>query len=70
MVLLTFAKAEAEAVSYGKPVVLAHGDSHYFRINKPLLGSKSRRRIENIMHVETFGADDVHWSRNTNSTKC
>lgn len=54
---------ERAAVSYGKPVVLAHGDSHYFRIDKPLLGSKSRRRIENITRVETFGADDVHWLR-------
>jgi hypothetical protein len=54
---------ENAAVSFGKPVVLAHGDSHYFRIDKPLLGSKSRRRIENITRVETFGADDVHWLR-------
>lgn len=54
---------ERAAVSYGKPVVLAHGDSHYFRIDKPVLGSKSRRRIENITRVETFGADDVHWLR-------
>jgi hypothetical protein len=54
---------EAETVAFGKPVVLVHGDSHYFRIDQPLLGSKSRRRIENFMRVETFGDPDVHWLR-------
>ncbi len=27
----------AEAVSYGKPVAYVHGDSHYFRVDRPLL---------------------------------
>lgn len=54
---------EREAVKFGKPVVLAHGDSHYFRIDKPMKGSRSNRRIENVTRVETFGADDVHWLR-------
>src|SRR5262245_36599942 len=27
---------EEETVRFGKPVVLAHGDSHYFRVDKPL----------------------------------
>ena len=45
----------------GKPVVLVHGDSHYFRIDKPMKGTKSGRRIENFTRVETFGAPDVHW---------
>ena len=25
----------AETIAFGKPVVLIHGDSHYFRIDKP-----------------------------------
>ncbi len=45
----------------GKPVVLVHGDSHYFRIDKPMKGTKSGRRIENFTRVETFGTPDVHW---------
>ncbi|QSA97407.1 metallophosphoesterase [Methylococcus sp. EFPC2] len=57
------ADLEAEAVRFKKPVVLAHGDSHYFRVDKPVLGSLSKRRIENLTRVETFGADDVHWLR-------
>lgn len=27
----------AEAVAYGKPVAYVHGDSHYFRVDRPLL---------------------------------
>jgi hypothetical protein len=56
---------EEETVAFGRPVVLVHGDSHYFRIDKPLSGSVSRRRIENFTRVETFGDPDVHWLRVT-----
>lgn len=56
---------ETETVSFRKPVVLVHGDSHYFRIDQPLLGKRSRRRIENFTRVETFGNPDVHWVRAT-----
>jgi len=52
---------ERETLAFGKPVVLVHGDSHYYRIDQPLLGSKSHRRIENFTRVETFGDPDVHW---------
>jgi hypothetical protein len=54
---------ETETISFRKPVVLVHGDSHYFRIDQPLLGKRSRRRIENFTRVETFGNPDVHWVR-------
>jgi hypothetical protein len=54
---------EKETVGFRKPVVLVHGDSHYFRIDQPLLGSRSRRRLENFTRVETFGNPDVHWLR-------
>jgi hypothetical protein len=46
-------------------VMLVHGDSHYFRIDKPLLGTNSGRRLENFTRLETFGTDDVHWVRVT-----
>jgi hypothetical protein len=54
---------EKATLAFRKPVVLVHGDSHYFRIDQPLLGSRSRRRIENFTRVETFGNPDVHWLR-------
>ncbi|HWN95966.1 MAG TPA: hypothetical protein VNT99_13095 [Methylomirabilota bacterium] len=56
---------ERETVAFKNPVVLVHGDSHYFRIDKPLVGSKSKRRIENFTRVETFGNPDMHWLRVT-----
>lgn len=56
---------ERETLAFGKPVVLVHGDSHYYRVDQPLLGSRSRRRIENFTRVETFGNPDVHWLRAT-----
>ena len=55
------ALVEKETLAFKKPVVFVHGDSHYFRIDKPLVGSRSKRRIENFTRVETFGFPDVHW---------
>jgi hypothetical protein len=57
------AALEAEVIRFGKPVMLAHGDSHYFRYDKPLVDRKSKRRIENFTRLESFGARDVHWVR-------
>jgi hypothetical protein len=55
-----------EVVAYRKPVAYVHGDSHYFRIDKPFLDSAGRR-LENFTRVETFGnnpangTNDVQW---------
>ena len=53
---------EEEVVAFGKPVVLVHGDSHTFRIDKPVI---SEERPLNFTRVETFGNPDVHWVRAT-----
>lgn len=52
---------EEETVAFGKPVVLVHGDTHYFRVDKPLVSQASGRRIENFTRLETFGQPDHHW---------
>jgi hypothetical protein len=55
-----------ETIAYGKPVVYVHGDSHYFRVDKPFLDSAGKR-LENFTRVETFGdnaptgTNDVQW---------
>ena len=55
-----------EVVAFRNPVAYVHGDSHYFRIDKPLLDSAGRR-LESFTRVETFGnnqangTNDVHW---------
>jgi hypothetical protein len=53
-------------VDFGKPVAYVHGDSHYFRIDKPFLDAAGRR-LETFTRVETFGDNqangnnDVQW---------
>jgi hypothetical protein len=55
-----------ETIAYRRPVVAVNGDSHYFRIDKPLQDDQGRR-VENFTRVETFGDhhengnNDVHW---------
>ena len=57
----------AQVIAFRKPVAYVHGDSHYFRIDKPLLDAPGGRRIQNFTRIETFGdhaeADnaDVQW---------
>jgi hypothetical protein len=52
---------ERAVVAYGKPVVLVHGDSHYFRIDKPFRARSGLPPIDNFTRVETFGAPSHHW---------
>jgi hypothetical protein len=55
-----------EVIAYRKPVAYVHGDSHYFRVDRPLQDAKGRR-LENFTRVETFGdnqangTNDVNW---------
>ena len=52
------------AVAFGKPVLLAHGDSHYFRVDKPLVAPaqpSGSQMLENVTRAENFGAQHVHW---------
>src|SRR5262245_55977647 len=55
-----------EVIAFRKPVAYVHGDSHYFRVDKPFQDSNGRR-IENFTRVETFGdnaangTNDVQW---------
>jgi hypothetical protein len=54
---------EREAIQYGKPVLLVHGDTHVFRVDKALVASGDGRPIENVTRLENFGEREVHWSR-------
>jgi hypothetical protein len=53
-------------IDFRKPVAYVHGDSHYFRIDKPFLDAQGRR-LENFTRVETYGdnaqngINDNHW---------
>jgi hypothetical protein len=41
-------------------VALVHGDSHYFKVDKPLNGDNGAV-LANFTRVETFGARNTHW---------
>ena len=47
-------------VAFGKPVVLFHGDTHYFRIDKPLLDERGHI-VPNFTRVEAFGHPNYYW---------
>ena len=55
-----------QVIAFRKPVAYVHGDSHYFRLDKPFLDSLGRR-LENFTRVETYGdnqqngTNDVNW---------
>jgi hypothetical protein len=55
-----------QVIAFRKPVAYVHGDSHYFRVDKPFLDSLGRR-LENFTRVETYGdnqangTNDVNW---------
>jgi hypothetical protein len=57
----------AKVIAFGRPVTYVHGDSHYFRIDKPLLDPAGLIRLQNFTRVETFGDhaegsnNDVQW---------
>lgn len=60
---------EKEVLGYGKPVLLLHGDTHYFRVDKPLFrtgafgGGDRGRQVENFTRVEVHGYPEAHWVR-------
>ncbi len=55
-----------QVIAFRGPVAYVHGDSHYFRVDKPFLDSQGRR-LENFTRVETYGDNqgngnnDVNW---------
>ena len=55
-----------QVIAFRRPVVYVHGDSHYFRVDRPLENSTGQR-LENFTRLETFGdhqengTNDVNW---------
>jgi hypothetical protein len=55
-----------ETTAFGKPVVVVHGDTHFFRIDNPFWqrpprGKAGSPALENFRRLETFGTPDHHW---------
>lgn len=51
----------AETEAFDGQVVLVHGDTHYFKMDKPL--PDAFHMIPNFTRVQTFGSPNVHWIR-------
>ena len=48
------------ALAFPGQVAYVHGDSHYFKMDKPLSGPNGGV-VANFTRVETFGARNTHW---------
>jgi hypothetical protein len=54
-------KLRALTEAFSGQVVLVHGDSHYFKVDKPLNHTSGGGVLANFTRVETFGARNTHW---------
>lgn len=52
-----FARA---AESFGRPVLLIHGDGHSYTVDKPLGLPGSDRSLPNVTRLEVFGEEQMH----------
>jgi len=52
-----------ETNAFSGQVVLVHGDTHFFKIDKPLIDQANM--IKNFTRVETFGSPNLHWIKVT-----
>jgi hypothetical protein len=57
-----------QVVAFARPVAYVHGDSHYFRIDKPFLNALGQR-LENFTRVETFGDNQANGNNDVNWLK-
>ena len=48
--------------AFRRPVALANGDTHYFRVDKPM-ADEGLDMLENFTRVEGFGSPHGHWVR-------
>jgi hypothetical protein len=49
-----------QVIAFAGQSLLVHGDSHYFKIDKPL-NYDNGQVVEKFTRVETFGAANTHW---------
>ena len=49
----------AETQTFSGQVMLVHGDTHFFKFDKPLVDQADL--IPNFSRLETFGSPNVHW---------
>ncbi|MEN9903583.1 MAG: hypothetical protein RLZZ555_148 [Pseudomonadota bacterium] len=51
----------AETERFAGQVLLVHGDTHFFKVDKPLYSPT--KLLSNLTRVQTFGSPSIHWVR-------
>jgi len=54
-------KLRAITEAFDGQVALVHGDTHYFKVDKPLNHTTGGGVLGNFTRIETFGARNTHW---------
>ena len=49
--------------AFDGPVLLAHGDSHDYIVDSPLIDRESGRILENLTRLQVMGSPAVGWVR-------
>lgn len=52
-----------ETAAFGGQVLLVHGDTHHYRVDRPLNHPGTREPLANFTRVEVFGSPSVNWVR-------
>lgn len=52
-----------ETKAFVGQVALVHGDTHFFKVDKPLVNQVNL--VANFTRVETFGSPNIHWVKVT-----
>lgn len=52
-------KVVQETEKFDGQVLLVHGDTHFFKVDKPLYGPT--RILPNLTRLQTFGSPNMHW---------
>lgn len=55
-----------QTAQYQGQVMLVHGDTHYFKMDKPFYSPT--RLLSNFTRVQTFGSPHIHWLKATINT--
>lgn len=54
-------KLVTETENYAGQVLIVHGDTHFFKIDKPLYSPT--KVLPNLTRLQTFGSPSIHWVR-------
>ncbi|PTQ89000.1 hypothetical protein [Agitococcus lubricus] len=56
-----------QTANYQGQVLLVHGDTHFFKLDKPLYSPT--RLLANFSRLQTFGSPNIHWVKVTINTQ-